>query len=504
MATKKSSFQALPSEKGIQKMFRHDGHSFEEYMGELLDNSLDANATNCNISIKETQIKPNSRKMKVKEILIADNGKGMSLKKIQEILCTGISNLDTTKAMGNFGVGLKSALYSLGDSFELLSKTKNGQLIKVSADFNNSKRKNFEILVLNPSKDDADCFKTFSGNMGTLIKITNTNPNVVKYKSESFIEYLSKTYNKKLDNINIIVNEKKISPICPLGSVDKKLKESSSLFKGVNVKIISNKKEAQAKHRGIYFYINDRLVNIKSNQSYGLNNPLFNFLRVEVSVDSWDVINRSNGNLHISPQKNSVKFSGDMEEKFKKFLESVKSRFYSNTAGGGANTNANGKVYERKVNLTGRNTNDLKFTEEKEIVNRGKVVGHYGSQGEFKSILKEKFNIDLLDIISSELKPDEFVFQENSKELIVLENKYQTVEGSVDEKLQTCHFKKYQYEKVAKQLGYTSVKLIYLLNDWFSKEKYTDVLNYMKAIGCDYIITEKELSGSEKKEILGL
>ena len=42
--------------------------------------------------------------------------------------------------------------------------------------------------------------------------------------------------------------------------------------------------------------------------------------------------------------------------------------------------------------------------------------------------------------------PDESFFNIKTNKLIIIEKKWQQIEGSVDEKLQTCDFKKKQYE----------------------------------------------------------
>ena len=71
--------------------------------------------------------------------------------------------------------------------------------------------------------------------------------------------------------------------------------------------------------------------------------------------------------------------------------------------------------------------------------------------------------------------------------------KFQKVAGSVDEKLQTCDFKKKQYTKLMGPIG-IRVDYIYILNDWFNVPAYRDVLGYIKEVGCDYFFNEIALS----------
>lgn len=97
----------------------------------------------------------------------------------------------------------------------------------------------------------------------------------------------------------------------------------------------------------------------------------------------------------------------------------------------------------------------------------------------------EPRKVDHAKIISRRLLPDDAIFVAASNVLTIVEKKWQETEGSVDEKLQTCHFKKRQYEKLARGTG-ASVQYFYVLNDWFSNPRYRDVLDYIRDVGCDY------------------
>jgi hypothetical protein len=81
----------------------------------------------------------------------------------------------------------------------------------------------------------------------------------------------------------------------------------------------------------------------------------------------------------------------------------------------------------------------------------------------------------------------------NTNSFYVIEIKFQQVAGSVDEKLQTCHFKKRQYEKLMNSLG-VKVEYIYILSDWFQAPAYKDVLAYIKEVDCDYFFEEITLN----------
>ena len=93
--------------------------------------------------------------------------------------------------------------------------------------------------------------------------------------------------------------------------------------------------------------------------------------------------------------------------------------------------------------------------------------------------------VDYKKIISKKLLPDEAIYVIVNNTLFVIEVKFQKVAGSVDEKLQTCDFKRKQYAKLMAPLN-IEVEYIYILSDWFKKPEYKDVLDYIISVGCQY------------------
>lgn len=93
--------------------------------------------------------------------------------------------------------------------------------------------------------------------------------------------------------------------------------------------------------------------------------------------------------------------------------------------------------------------------------------------------------VDYKKILSKKLLPDEAIYVIIDNTLYVIEVKFQKVAGSVDEKLQTCDFKRKQYAKLMAPLN-IEVEYIYILSDWFRDEKYKDVLDYIISVGCQY------------------
>ena len=151
---------------------------------------------------------------------------------------------------------------------------------------------------------------------------------------------------------------------------------------------------------------------------------------------------------------------------------------------GGGNT-ITGLIYEGKVDLATfiAEQNDY-AVEVNDVFYCGKCVAHVFKKYAFYDYLKTK-GINWKEHISKQLLPDNAIYVIVNNTMFILEVKTQNVAGSVDEKLQTCDFKKKQYQKLLSQLN-MEVQYIYILDDWFRKPQYKDVLDYIISVGCQY------------------
>jgi hypothetical protein len=111
---------------------------------------------------------------------------------------------------------------------------------------------------------------------------------------------------------------------------------------------------------------------------------------------------------------------------------------------------------------------------------------------DFYKFLEEE-GIDWQKIISKRLLPDDALLVIIRETLFIIEVKYQQVAGSVDEKLQTCDFKRKQYVKLVRSLE-LKVEYVYVLSDWFRKPEYKDVLEYINSVNCHYKFNELPLA----------
>ena len=175
-------------------------------------------------------------------------------------------------------------------------------------------------------------------------------------------------------------------------------------------------------------------------------------------------------------------------------LNEVKVRKH-NKNGGGAKTTENGLEFERASSFRMILEKNGYLIEDYKIYKDGVEVGKMCNKHKLYTKFFTKDEVKKADI-SSELLPDEAVMLTDKKIAYIFENKFQTTTGSADEKIQTADFKNKTFKKLFAVCGY-EVKYIYILSDWFKRDKYRDMLDYIKSVGCEYYFNEVPISRIE-------
>lgn len=155
---------------------------------------------------------------------------------------------------------------------------------------------------------------------------------------------------------------------------------------------------------------------------------------------------------------------------------------------GGART-VTGRAFEKKSDFltilqAAPGYSIRKGDEGYEILLDGEVVAFSYRQTTLYKVLKKR-GVDIKKVVSATLRPDEAIYSLKTNKVYVVEMKFQRRSGSVDEKLQTCDFKKKQYAKIFGALD-LKVEFMYVLSPWFQVDRYRDVLNYINTVGCHY------------------
>jgi hypothetical protein len=153
---------------------------------------------------------------------------------------------------------------------------------------------------------------------------------------------------------------------------------------------------------------------------------------------------------------------------------------------GGANTNKNGLSYE---DLTDLSSNYMEIGTINSGKHKYKSVRFEPCEHIYINVNKSKLH-SYMDFIQEKDKtiipaagckePDEAYVENNTKNIFIIEKKFQQGPGSVDEKIQTCLFKKIHYSKLFPNY---KIHYIYCLSEWFKKDEYISVIEYMKENG---------------------
>jgi len=164
-----------------------------------------------------------------------------------------------------------------------------------------------------------------------------------------------------------------------------------------------------------------------------------------------------------------------------------------NIVGGGSNTNFNGLKFEGRTDLLEAINLHPNYSiqNKNEVIKNNEVVALYFEKHSLYKDFLLPNKINYQNILSKKLLPDSALLVGNT--IFIIEKKYQAGSGSVDEKLQTCDFKKKQYIKLFSPLS-IKVEYYYVLNDWFDKPQYKDVFEYIESVDCKYFIEDLPLN----------
>ncbi len=165
------------------------------------------------------------------------------------------------------------------------------------------------------------------------------------------------------------------------------------------------------------------------------------------------------------------------------------------TGGVGGGNTVTGLAFENRVDLDsilgaidGYQIIDIPNKAGKGVFFHGLLLARTFKKHDFYRFLMEE-GVDWNLHLSKRMLPDNALLVVIRDTLFIIEIKFQQVNGSVDEKLQTCDFKKKQYQRLLAPKG-LKVEYIYVLNDWFKHKSYADTLAYIHSVGCLYVFNE--------------
>jgi len=107
--------RTLPNAARMISALRQIGYSFEHAVADLIDNSINANAS-CIL------VRFLCRNEQIQSVIVADNGSGMSEESLREAMRFGSERDLTPASLGRYGMGLKLASLSFARSLTVLTR----------------------------------------------------------------------------------------------------------------------------------------------------------------------------------------------------------------------------------------------------------------------------------------------------------------------------------------------------------------------------------------------
>lgn len=297
---------------------RHSAHNIKTAIGDILDNSVDGNATSIKLDVDTTN------GIYVSEISIIDNGTGVPNNKIEKLKDLGNSSEDemknNTSELGCYGVGLKYGAFFLGNKLDIFTKTEGeNKVTHVCMYFLKPGQTDFDPIIPEIVEYDlndtqyGEFINKVGGEHGTIVKISELHKeHILNNFVREMRQYVGETYNKyimeggdfkdvnfyvdgcQIDYIDLMNGEKceqviTIKPFCGGKRYDVICKVFIHEITGDEPKKHDNTvpkyKKYDADTCGMYLYRNGRLIS--SGESLGLwkkDNRKFG-VRVEVFFD---------------------------------------------------------------------------------------------------------------------------------------------------------------------------------------------------------------------------
>lgn len=306
--------ESIPEARLLLMSLRSVGYTEEAAIADIIDNSISADATKIDITFDWDR----------RRIVISDNGFGMdsdSLIKNMRIGSADPGEIRPSKDLGRFGMGMKTAAFSLGKRLTVITKTSNG-FANATWDLDEVLQIGWQLII---QEDDAlSEFYGMLGEQGTIIVIDKldrlVDKNDIGKSKQKFFRILSNTEKHislifhrfiEEDGLALTINGNIVeawNPFIPENRATQELAEepvySDDGLHEVTIQpyILPHKtkfanpddfKKAGGPkgwnyHQGVYLYRNKRLIVYGTWFDFIRKEPAYNLARIKVDISSTD------------------------------------------------------------------------------------------------------------------------------------------------------------------------------------------------------------------------
>ena len=221
----------VEQDTALESMRASDFDCYSAY-GEVIDNSIQANATDIRLQFEERLDRHNSSSKKIGRVLFADNGHGMDVDLLHKCLKLGHSSrYNDRSGIGRFGVGMTLGAIHECRRIEVYSKISSGNWNYTYLDLDEIKDGTLKHLPRPAPQKPSEEFVDFIDGSGTLVIWSKYDKQFEKYEniiSQSEF-WIGRTFRKFIwgeakdyNSVKIQLNGKLVSAFDPL-FVTKKL-----------------------------------------------------------------------------------------------------------------------------------------------------------------------------------------------------------------------------------------------------------------------------------------
>lgn len=202
------SVPAISVDKALRSL-RSTGYSLLDVVAEIVDNAIDAKASNIHINLTSEKVRMPGKKRPtdvVTEIAVSDDGYGMDHSAIQKCLVLGetfqASGSEVKHTIGKFGVGLTLGGFSLAQRIEVYSRTSGADFLFTSVSLESGDTIP-EPVCKAPKAEYSSWLKNSSGTVVVLKDCDRTDS-----ETESLAFDLGRIYRKYIERgVQIFLNE---------------------------------------------------------------------------------------------------------------------------------------------------------------------------------------------------------------------------------------------------------------------------------------------------------
>ena len=275
----------------------HSGHTLFDAIKDLVDNSFDAGASKITVDI---QGEPSD----IQSYWIYDNGSGMDYNTLKGAMTYSAGSSHKAGDLGKFSIGCTTACCTIGLFRRVFSKTKNGELLVATQNFNNVAECSF---IKEATDKQKKFLKDQVGDHGTIIEISSLREDKREYKrirdlKSALIKDLGASFYLLLSNRRkiFVSSSKEVVEVQPKDPLFYKTDpQVVDIHKTVTIDFDGSKIDIRMVHlnldsidaslkryddQGVYFCRNNRLIaSGQSVKNLWVKNPRKNAGRIEIS-----------------------------------------------------------------------------------------------------------------------------------------------------------------------------------------------------------------------------